>query len=67
MSDLNRMEKALRAYVLAQRRMLDGWAEGDKDVKTDLWKNLHACQIEGEEALHEAGVCIATGARVKEG
>lgn len=66
MAELTRMEEALRAYVLAQSRMLEGWAEGDEAVRTALWQNLHACENEGREALREAGICVATGRRIEE-
>ncbi len=46
-----KMEQALRAYVLAQGRMLDRWADGDDNVKRYLWKNLHACEDAARKAL----------------
>ncbi len=45
------VERALRDYVLAQSRMADRWAEGDDDVKRQLWKDLHFCEACGREAL----------------
>jgi len=47
---------ALQAYVTAQGRMLDRWAEGDDNVKRDLWKALNALEEAGRAALapHEA-------------
>ncbi len=50
-SDLRR---ALKAYILAQSRMLDKWAFGDKAVRKDLWKNLHACEEPARDALEVA-------------
>ena len=45
------LEQALRAYVLAQGRMLDRWADGDDAVKQRLWKDLHACEEAGRAAI----------------
>lgn len=50
------VERALRDYVLAQSRMADDkWSEGDDGVKRQLWKNLHACEDAGREALAALG------------
>jgi hypothetical protein len=45
------LRTALEAYVKAQGRMLDRWAEGDSAVKADLWKALHECEEAGRKAL----------------
>jgi hypothetical protein len=45
------LRTALEAYVKAQGRMLDRWAEGDSAVKADLWKALHDCEEAGRKAL----------------
>jgi hypothetical protein len=45
------LANALREYVKAQGRMLDKWADGDENVKRDLWQNLHACEEAGRKAL----------------
>lgn len=42
---------ALRAYLYAQRRMLEKWAEGSDELKTGLWRNLHACEDAAVAAL----------------
>lgn len=42
---------ALSAYVKAQSRMLDKWAEGDEAVKQSLWRDLHNCEEAGRAAL----------------
>lgn len=42
---------ALRAYVVAQGRMLVRWAEGDRDMKHELWKDLHGCEDAARFAL----------------
>lgn len=56
-SDVQRMMRllqlrdALKNYVKAQSRMLEKWADGDENVKQDLWRNLHACEQAGRAAL----------------
>lgn len=35
---------ALKAYRLAQGRMLDRWSDADQALKKELWSNLHACE-----------------------
>ena len=45
------VETALRDYVLAQSRMSERWAAGDKAVKHQLWRDLHVCEALGREAL----------------
>lgn len=47
----NKMYYALVAYIKAQCNMLNKWAEGDDNVKNDLWKRLHNCEHEGMEAI----------------
>lgn len=49
--DNRRLADALDAYVRAQGRMLDRWAEGDDAVKKSLWRGLHACEDAGRAAL----------------
>lgn len=44
-------ENALRAYLKAQRRMLEKWAEGSDELKTALWRDLHACEDAAVAAL----------------
>lgn len=44
-------EVALAAYLKAQRRMLDKWADGDDAVKNQLWRDLHACELAAAAAL----------------
>lgn len=46
--------EALTAYVRAQGRMLDKWADGDDAVKTGLWRELHACEETARAALAKA-------------
>lgn len=46
------LRSALRAYLNAQCRMLERWAEGDEAVKRELWQALHACEEAGRAALH---------------
>ena len=51
-----RLRNALRAYVKAQSRMLERWAESDDAVKAKLWADLHLCEEPGRAALDgEAG------------
>jgi hypothetical protein len=45
------MRAALAAYVKAQSRMLEKWADGDENVKRDLWRDLHACENAGRAVL----------------
>jgi len=45
------VETALSDYVLAQSRMVEGWAEGGEAVKRKLWQDLHFCEALGREAL----------------
>jgi hypothetical protein len=45
---------ALAAYVKAQGRMLEMWAEGNLDVKNRLWRDLHACEEAARTALDTA-------------
>jgi hypothetical protein len=47
---------ALRAYVYAQSRMLEKWAEGNDVLRRDLWRNLHDCEDAGRAALEDADV-----------
>lgn len=54
------VKAALRDYVAAQSRMLGKWADGDKNVKNQLWKQLHSLEVTGREILeilakHEGG------------
>lgn len=44
------LQGALRAYIKAQSRMLERWADGDENVKRDLWQALHACEGTGRRA-----------------
>lgn len=48
---VSQLESCLSEYVLAQSRMLDKWSEGDKEVKTQLWKNLHGLEAEARKLL----------------
>lgn len=43
-TEIENLRAALRAYVHAQRRMLEKWADGDAAVKQRLWQDLHACE-----------------------
>lgn len=45
------LRNALRAYLNAQCRMLERWAEVDDAVKRELWQALHACEEAGRAAL----------------
>lgn len=45
------MVAALGAYRNAQRRMLEKWADGDAQIKADLWRDLHACELAADAAL----------------
>jgi hypothetical protein len=45
------LRSALRAYVYAQSRMLERWADGDGNVKRGLWQALHACEGPAREAM----------------
>lgn len=51
----DRLASALHAYRNAQRRMLEKWAEGDENVKRDLWQSLHACEAAATAALDGDG------------
>lgn len=55
------IEDALRAYLKAQRRMLDKWADGDENVKRDLWRDLHACEVAAESALLRQPEAVPSG------
>ena len=44
----------LHEYRVAQSRMKDRWAEGDKGVKSDLWKNLHSLEERALDLLEKA-------------
>ena len=46
---------ALQAYLLAQSRMRDHWAEGDEAVKQALWRELHECEAAAREVLQGTG------------
>ena len=46
--------RALRRYMVAQRRMLDRWADGDDAVKKELWQELHACEDGAWAAIRKA-------------
>jgi hypothetical protein len=46
--------EALRAYVVAQSRLMDRWAEGDAAVRVELWNSLHACEAAGRAAIAAA-------------
>jgi hypothetical protein len=35
------VQEATKELVLSQGRMLDKWADGDDNVKSALWKDLH--------------------------
>jgi hypothetical protein len=48
------MHAALIAYRNAQRRMLERWSEGDRDVKRDLWQALRACEAAANDAIAAA-------------
>lgn len=50
-ADVKRLREALLDYHYAQKRMLEKWADGDANVKKDLWKLLHSCEDKGYEAL----------------
>lgn len=39
---LEETQQAAKQLVLAQGRMLEGYADGDDAVKRDLWRNLHS-------------------------
>ena len=54
------VETALRDYVLAQSRMSERWAESDKAVKHQLWRDLHVCEALGREALEALEQASAT-------
>ena len=46
--------EALVPLMLAQSRMLDGWAESSKERQEELWRNLHACEDAARKALKAA-------------
>lgn len=49
--NFEKVVEALQAYVHAQSRMLDRWADGDEKVKGELWISLHKCELAAREAL----------------
>lgn len=49
--EIAELKGALRDYVKTAGRMLDKWAEGDKEVKASLWKQLHALELPTRELL----------------
>ena len=51
LAEIARLRTALRAYIHAQRRMLEKWADGDAAVKQRLWQDLHACEDPVADAL----------------
>ena len=46
---------ALKAYVKAQRQMLEKWSECDDAKRTELWRNLHSCEDAARDALERWG------------
>jgi Lar family restriction alleviation protein len=48
-----RLRGALLAYLKAQRRMLDQWAEVDEPSKSALWRALHDCEAEAARVLED--------------
>ena len=48
----DKLISVLIKYRYAQRAMRDKWADGDKRVKSTLWKNLHACEILADNILN---------------
>lgn len=52
--EVKRLREGLRRIGLAQSRMLDKWADGDKAVKDALWKELHDCEDEWRALLSES-------------
>lgn len=51
------VKRALWRLVRAQGRMLDNWAEGDKQVQKSLWRELHAAGQEVRDILENYQVC----------
>jgi len=45
------LRDALQNYVLAQSRMANSWAEGDKAVKRELLRKLYCCEDAGRAVL----------------
>ena len=48
---INKSQELLKDLVAHQQRMLDKWADGDDNVKNDLWKNLHNSGNSAKEYL----------------
>lgn len=46
---------ALKAYVKAQRRMLERWSEANEAKRNELWRELHACEDRACDALERWG------------
>lgn len=48
------LRAALNAYVVAQSRMLSQWSEVDSPARSELWRDLHACEDAALAALAAA-------------
>lgn len=49
LDEIDALRDSLTALVVAAGRMLDGWAEGDADVKRHLWQQLHGMAEEADQ------------------
>ena len=46
--------RCLLAYRHAQRKMLDQYAESSQEKCNQLWRDLHACEADADEAIDAA-------------
>lgn len=51
LKEMGEVKECLKGYMLAQMRMLEIWADGDENVKAEIWKSLHAQQDKAMEIL----------------
>jgi hypothetical protein len=51
---MNEVLAMLKKYRVAASRMCDRWADGDKAVKNELWKNLHGLESDALEIIERA-------------
>lgn len=49
LDEIDALRTSLTTLVVAAGRMLDGWAEGDTQVKASLWRALHSAAENADE------------------
>lgn len=53
---ITRLRESLDEYLTAQSRMADRWADGDPALKSELWRDLHACENPARAILKETSL-----------